>query len=204
MMGVNIQLSLKRAVDVCLGSILLVLIAPVLLAGCLAIRLTSPGNVLFAQLRWGINETRFYCLKLRTMYVDQARFQAIETAADAPGALAKPREDPRVTTVGRWLRKTSIDELPQLINVIRGEMSLVGPRPLVLHMLEPFHEIRRERCVLRPGITGLWQIRNRAKNTSVLDMWDDDLEYIRNFSLWLDAKTLLATLPAVLSSRGAH
>jgi lipopolysaccharide/colanic/teichoic acid biosynthesis glycosyltransferase len=200
----ELQFALKRGLDVFLGSFLLILLAPVLLASCIAIRLTSPGKAVFSQLRWGLNESRFHCLKLRTMYVDQSRFQAVAQTADRPGMLAKLRVDPRVTAVGRWLRKTSIDEFPQLLNVIRGEMSLVGPRPLVLHMLEPFPEIRRERCRFRPGITGLWQIRNREKNTSVLDMWDDDLEYIQNFSLWLDVKTLLATLPAVLSSRGAH
>lgn len=111
--------------------------------------------------------------------------------------------DPRVTSLGRWLRRTSIDELPQLFNVLRGDMSFVGPRPLVLPMLEPFHEARAARCAVRPGITGLWQIRNRHNNTHVCHMIADDTEYIRNFSIALDMRILLATPGEVLKGTGA-
>ena len=175
-----------------------------LLASCVAIRPTSPGKAIFSQPRWGLKENHFRCLKLRTMYVDQSRFHAIASTAATPGALAKSREDPRVTRTGRLLRKLSIDELPQLVNVVRGEMDSGGSAPARAAYVGAIPDIRRKRCSFRPGITGLWQIRNREKNTSVLDMWDDDLEYIENFSIWLDLKTLLATLPAVLSSKGAH
>ena len=110
--ALDMQLALKRGLDVCLASTLLLLFAPVLLAGCLAIRLTSPGKAVFPQLRWGLNECNFFCLKLRSMYVDQSPFQAALEMPDQPGALVKPRNDPRVTTVGRWLRRTSIEITP--------------------------------------------------------------------------------------------
>ena len=119
------------------------------------------------------------------------------------GTLIKLKEDPRLTPIGSFIRKTSIDELPQLFNVLKGDMSLVGPRPLVLHMMQPYPTIRRVRCMVRPGVTGLWQIRERANNTSVIVMMPHDLDYLRNYSLWLDIRILLATLPAVLWGTGA-
>jgi len=120
------------------------------------------------------------------------------------GVLLKLKNDPRVTSIGKLLRRTSIDELPQLFNVLRGDMSIVGPRPLVLHMMEPFPEIRAVRSVIRPGLTGLWQTRCRANNTSVMDMIDHDAEYIATFSLWLDLKIILATPGELLRGTGAH
>jgi lipopolysaccharide/colanic/teichoic acid biosynthesis glycosyltransferase len=140
------------------------------------------------------------------MYVDEAaNLKSQQSSEDrSRGTLLKLQNDPRVTRVGALLRKTSIDELPQLLNVLRGEMSLVGPRPLIIHMLEPFPEIREVRCVMRPGITGLWQIRHREFNTSVMDMIADDAEYIAHFSLLLDLQVLLATPWAVIRGNGAH
>jgi exopolysaccharide production protein ExoY len=123
--------------------------------------------------------------------------------SEQQGLLFKTRNDPRVTRVGALLRKTSIDELPQLLNVVRGEMSVVGPRPLVPHMLDPFPELRRIRSQVRPGITGLWQVSARHLNTSALQMAPYDLEYIKKFSLWLDLRILLKTPAAVLLAKGA-
>ncbi len=154
------------------------------------------------QKRWGLNERPFTCYKLRSMYPTQ---QAVsDPQILGPGVLHKPKHDARVTPVGTFLRRTSIDELPQLFIVLAGDMSLVGPRPLVLHMMESVPEIRSWRCAVKPGITGLWQLRNRQYNTSVLDMVQDDLEYIENFSVILDLKILIATIPAVVRGNGAH
>jgi len=119
------------------------------------------------------------------------------------GRLMKMDDDLRVTRIGRLIRRTSIDELPQLWNVLKGEMSIVGPRPLVIHMLEPYPEIRSLRCKVRPGITGLWQINDRANNLHVSSMLRYDIEYLENFSLQLDAKILLRTVRVVISGHGA-
>ena len=140
------------------------------------------------------------------MYVDQdSRVSADKVRAlQAQGILFKPKNDPRVTRVGAFLRKTSIDELPQLLNVLTGEMSLVGPRPLMLHMLDPYPELRRARGQMRPGITGLWQISARENNETALQMAHYDLTYIRNFSLWSDFRILLRTPAAVFFRKGAY
>jgi lipopolysaccharide/colanic/teichoic acid biosynthesis glycosyltransferase len=132
--------------------------------------------------------------------VDPSRNRELE----ARGILFKPKNDPRVTRVGAFLRKTSIDELPQLFNVLAGEMSLVGPRPLMLHMLDPYPELRAARGQMRPGITGLWQISARESNETALQMARYDLGYIRDFSLWVDFKILLRTPATVLFGKGAH
>jgi len=126
-----------------------------------------------------------------------------EQATTQDGTLLKMRHDPRVTPIGRWLRKTSVDELPQLWNVLCGEMSLVGPRPLIPFMLEGDQEFRQVRASVRPGLTGLWQIRDRVNNTSAAVMRPHDLEYIERFSLRLDFLILLRTIPAVLAGKGA-
>jgi exopolysaccharide production protein ExoY len=202
----SVQLACKRAFDTCGSLILIVFLSPALLATVLAIRLSSPGPALFRQKRWGRNGQQFVCWKFRTMYVDQDRFLSADTvqSVQAQGALLKLKKDPRVTPVGAFLRKTSIDELPQLFNVLRGEMSLVGPRPLMPHMLEPYPELRRVRCQVRPGITGLWQISARENNESALQMAPYDLAYIRRFTLWTDLKIMLKTPAAVWFGRGAY
>lgn len=203
--GVRAQLALKRAIDVVVGAALLVVSAPLFLAAAVAVRLSSVGPIFHRATRWALDQRQFECLKFRSMRVGpHAGVDPAELARLARrGEIYKTRDDPRVTRVGAILRRTSIDELPQLLHVVRGEMSLVGPRPLVLPMLEPFPEFRRVRCRMRPGLTGLWQIRDREHATSIHAMVPHDLEYLRHFSLWLDLKILARTLPAVLSGSGA-
>jgi exopolysaccharide production protein ExoY len=200
------QLCLKRGFDIVASALLIVIFSPLLLMSMLAVRLSSKGPMIFSQLRWGLKQRHFTCLKIRSMYLNQLDIPSplYTSKIDRQGLLWKRKHDPRVTRIGAVLRRTSIDELPQLFNVLRGDMSIVGPRPLVLHMLDPFPEIRDVRCVVRPGITGLWQIRNRANNTSVMDMLADDSEYIASFNLLLDVKILLATPLVVLRGGGAH
>ncbi len=202
----RLQLVFKRLLDLLVSTFLIVLIAPVLLPVLLIIRVTSRGPCIFSQARWGLNEEPFRCFKLRTMYVEHEDKLVGQQSAQGmqKGLLLKMKNDPRVTPFGALLRRTSFDEIPQLFNVFLGQMSLVGPRPLVLSMMEPFPEIREVRCVVRPGLTGLWQIRNRARNTSVLDMIADDVEYISHFSLLLDLKILLATPGEIIRGSGAY
>jgi exopolysaccharide production protein ExoY len=203
--SIRIQLALKRLIDIVGSFVLIVLLSPVLLLTTLAVRLTSPGPIVFLHKRWALQQGHFCCLKFRSMKVDNHKvFNSKEVQEiERTGTLLKLKKDPRLTPVGSFIRKTSIDELPQLLNVLKGDMSLVGPRPLVLHMMQPYPKIRRVRCMVRPGITGLWQIRDRANNTSVIGMMPHDMEYLLNFSLLLDLRILLATLPAVLWGTGA-
>jgi exopolysaccharide biosynthesis polyprenyl glycosylphosphotransferase len=199
----GIDFAMKRTFDVVVSSALLVLLSPVFLACAAAIRLTSRGPVFYRSIRPGIGLVPFSCLKFRTMYQDADRRQAeLEQLNEASGALFKIREDPRVTRVGRLLRRFSLDELPQLINVLRGEMSLVGPRPLPqrdFERLEPWH---RKRYLVLPGITGLWQVSGRSE----LD-FDDlvrlDFLYLERWSVFLDLTILVKTVPAVVTRRGA-
>jgi lipopolysaccharide/colanic/teichoic acid biosynthesis glycosyltransferase len=187
----------KRCVDVVAASLAIVFASPLLIAAAVAIRLSSPGPALFRQERRGRHARLFVMYKFRTMVATAS----VPTRSD--GALLKRRRDPRVTRVGAWLRRTSIDELPQLFNVIRGEMSLVGPRPLVPHMLEPYPEFHAIRALVRPGITGLWQIRDREHSTNASFMMAHDLEYIETMSVWRDLRILAATIGAVASARGS-
>lgn len=202
----RIELTIKRAFDIVFALLLLILLSPALLAAAICVRLSSRGPVLFKQERWGWREGKFICLKFRSMRVNQVDWMDPQTLSKATqsGVLVKPRNDPRVTRVGAFLRKTSIDELPQLFNVLRGDMSFVGPRPLMLHMLDIYPELRRVRSQVRPGITCIWQISARHKNTSALQMKPYDLDYIANFSLWLDLKILLRTPAAVLFTGSAY
>lgn len=185
--------------DVVLGAGLLLVFLPVLILAAVAIRAGSPGPALFSQARIGLDGRQFAALKLRTM---KGAVATVPLLSD--GTLVKPETDPRITSVGRILRRTSIDELPQLFNVVIGQMSLVGPRPLVPHMLAPYPRFASVRNMVRPGITGLWQIRDRANATHVRFMAHHDLEYIANFSLRQDLMILLLTPLRVLSGRGAR
>ena len=197
---------LKRCFDVVFATVLLLLLSPLLLAVAVVIRLHSPGPALFLQYRCGLGDRTFRMLKFRTMVVNQANVMdaAYVASLEGSGVLLKIKDDPRVTSVGKWLRRMSIDELPQLVNVMRGEMSIVGPRPLIPFMLNAAPEYLHERSLMRPGLTGLWQVRARAKNTSVFDMIEWDLKYIREFTLWLDLRILLSTFKAVIQGQGAH
>jgi exopolysaccharide biosynthesis polyprenyl glycosylphosphotransferase len=194
----------KRSFDVVVSALIIVVGAPLWVATALAIKLSSRGPVFYADERIGLGEQPFRMLKLRTMVADAALNQpALEAANEASGALFKIRNDPRVTSVGRVLRRFSIDELPNVVNVLRGQMSLVGPRPLPLRdhaRLEGWH---RRRSDVLPGMTGLWQIAGRS-DLSFDDLVRLDFYYLENWSLWLDITILVKTLPAVLSSRGAY
>ena len=196
----------KRVLDVGVAALALVALAPVLGGVAFAIRLTSRGPVLFRQPRTGRGGAEFGVLKFRSMYADaEARKHALAAQnAHADGQMFKIARDPRITPVGRLIRKTSIDELPQLVNVLRGEMSLVGPRPLIPQesagLVEDWHVRRLD---LRPGITGLWQISGRS-DVSFRDMVRLDYQYVAGWSVARDVEILLATLPAVVGGRGAY
>jgi exopolysaccharide biosynthesis polyprenyl glycosylphosphotransferase len=194
----------KRCMDVILSSAFLVLVAPLFLIVSLLIKLSSPGPVFFVQERVGLNKRRFKLYKFRTMIPDaEQKMREIEHLNEASGPVFKIKNDPRITTLGRILRKTSIDELPQLINVFRGDMSLVGPRPLPVRDYQGFDQdwVRR-RFSVRPGITCLWQVNGRS--SIQFDKWMElDMKYIDEWSLSLDLKILARTIPAVLKGSGA-
>jgi exopolysaccharide biosynthesis polyprenyl glycosylphosphotransferase len=193
----------KRAVDVVLSSLLLVLCAPVLGAAALAVRMADGPGVLFQQVRVGRDGQRFTIYKLRTMVPDaEERLGGLLRHNEASGPMFKMRQDPRVTQVGRFLRDTSVDELPQLWNVIRGDMSLVGPRPALPREAAQWDDPLRERLRVRPGITGPWQVHGRF--TASLDDYERlDVGYVDNWTLLGDLRILLRTLPAVLARSGA-
>ncbi len=194
----------KRAVDVVVAAVALLLLSPLLLIVALAIKLDSPGPVLFRQLRVGRGGRQFWFYKFRSMRADaeQAFWELVEQN-EVKGPIFKIRNDPRITRVGRFIRRTSIDELPQLFNVLQGDMSLVGPRPPIPHEVERYEDWHRRRLEVSPGITGLWQVSGRSLLTFdemvLLDLW-----YIENWSLGLDLKIILRTIPAVLLERGAY
>ena len=196
--------ALKRAFDVVVAALILVVGLPIWLVIAAVLKVTSRGPVLYSDPRIGLGEREFSMLKFRTMVEGAAREQhALESANEAGGALFKIRDDPRVTRVGRFLRRFSIDEIPNLLNVVRGEMSLVGPRPLPVrdhNRLEPWH---RRRSNVLPGMTGLWQIAGRS-NLPFDDLVRLDFYYLENWSLWLDITILLKTVPAVAARRGAY
>jgi len=197
------QLALKRLLDVAVSLLLLVLGFPVILVAALAIKLTSPGSVVFKQQRIGLNGRIFTLYKFRTM-IDNAheRLGELSHLNEMTGPVFKVKDDPRVTAVGRILRRFSLDELPQLWNVLKGDMSLVGPRPPIPEEVRSYHRWQRRRLSMKPGLTCLWQINGR--NNIDFDRWMQlDLQYIDNWSPSLDLKILLRTIPAVLSGRGA-
>ena len=196
----------KQALDLAVAFVLLVVLTPlVLLPVALAIRISSPGPVLFRQKRCGLNGRPFTMLKFRSM-VSNAEQRKHELAAlnEMGGPVFKVTNDPRITPIGRWLRKYSIDEFPQLINVLRGEMSLVGPRPLPVDEVSRFDDpAHRRRLSVRPGLTCLWQVSGRNQVRDFKDWVRLDLEYIDNWSFWLDLKILWRTIPVVLTGAGA-
>ncbi|MDQ4063855.1 MAG: sugar transferase [Actinomycetota bacterium] len=201
----NTQRSLKRLLDVTGSLFGLVLLSPLLLTVVALIKLTSPGPVFFKQKRVGADEKVFLCYKFRSMYQDAERRQAeLEARNEARGGVIfKIQNDPRITPIGQFIRRWSIDELPQLINVLLGEMSLVGPRPLPLRDFERMGELHKKRLAAIPGITGYWQTSGRS-DLSFEDMVRLDLYYIENWSLSLDIKIILKTVSAVLRHQGAY
>ena len=178
--------------------------APLLALIAALIRVTSPGPIFFVQERVGINKRRFEMYKFRSMSPDaEARLAEIEEFNELDGPVFKMRHDPRLTPIGKWLRRTSLDELPQLINVLKGDMSLVGPRPLPLRDYRGFYQdSHRRRLSIRPGLTGLWQVRGRS--SLPFERWMElDMKDIDEWSLSLDLRILLETIPAVLKGSGA-
>ena len=199
----GIDYALKRSFDLVVASVGLLLISPLLLAIAAAVRLSSRGPVIYRSIRPGIGCKPFACFKFRTMREHAEQIQAeLEPLNEQSGALFKIRQDPRLTGVGRLLRRFSLDELPQLVNVLRGEMSLVGPRPLPMRDFERLEEWHKKRYLVLPGITGLWQVAGRAE----LD-FDElvrlDFLYLEQWSMVVDLVVLLKTIPAVLTRRGA-
>jgi lipopolysaccharide/colanic/teichoic acid biosynthesis glycosyltransferase len=198
---------LKRAFDLPLAALLFVLLAPFMGAVALALRLSSPGPVFFRQKRLGRNGQPFDCLKFRSMRVDAElvlrRNPAIHARYVANGYKLPEGDDPRITPLGRLLRKTSLDELPQLFNVLRGEMSLVGPRPIVPAELSEYGRHANDFLAALPGVTGLWQVSGRSRigypQRALME-----LDYVYGWSLWRDLRILALTVPAVLSRNGAH
>ncbi len=197
------NLMLKRAMDIVVAGLTLAILSPLWLLIAAAVKLDSPGSIYFAQTRLGKDRRPFTALKFRSMYVDaEARLAELTAQNEATGPLFKMRDDPRVTRVGRWLRRTSLDELTQLWNVLRGEMSLVGPRPPLPSEVEQYQEWHLKRLAVAPGMTGLWQVTGRSE-IPFEEMVLSDLYYIENWSLGLDFQILLRTIPAVLTGRGA-
>ena len=194
----------KRVFDVALSGVGLLIVSPILLVSAIAIKCTSPGPVLFKQERVGRHGRTFEVLKLRTMVQDaEARLSEVMEQNESDGPLFKLKDDPRITRVGRILRKLSIDELPQLWNVVRGDMSLVGPRPALPREVDDWNEELHERLRVRPGITGMWQVSGRS-DSGFSEYQRLDLFYVDNWSIVIDMGILLRTIPAVISGRGAH
>ena len=197
--------ALKTALDRLGAAMFCIVLSPILAAIAVAVRLSSPGPVLFRQKRVGLHGREFDVLKFRTMYegADEKRDELLELN-EYDGVLFKIREDPRVTPVGRFLRRYSLDELPQLWNVLTGSMSLIGPRPPLQAEVERYpHDLRRRRLLVKPGMTGLWQVSGRSDLS-----WEEtvrlDLQYVENWSVLLDAAVMWKTLRAVVSGRGAY
>src|SRR5215470_4515373 len=197
-------LILKRLLDILGSSALVVLLMPVLIVTAILIKLTSRGPVFFRQERIGVNKRRFRIWKFRTMILGaESLISDLEGHNEVSGPVFKIKNDPRVNRLGKWLRRTSVDELPQLFNVLRGEMSLVGPRPLPVRDFEGFSEDwQRRRFSVRPGITCLWQVQGRS--AIGFERWMElDLQYLDEWSIWLDMKILAMTIPAVVKGSGA-
>jgi exopolysaccharide biosynthesis polyprenyl glycosylphosphotransferase len=200
----TVQLLVTRIVDIGLSVVGLVLGLPFWLCIALAIKLTSPGEVIYRQTRIGLSGRPFKVFKFRTMYKNADRgLDSLLEHNEAQGPIFKIKDDPRITPVGKFLRRTSFDEFPQLLNVIKGEMSLVGPRPPLPHEVALYADWQKERLSIKPGMTGLWQVRGRS-DISFDEGVLMDLYYIENWSLRLYFMILLRTIPAVLFSRGAY
>ena len=194
----------KRAFDTLVSAAMILVAAPIWAVLALAVKLDSPGPVFYRDRRIGLAEREFGMFKFRSMYVDAAERQAgLEAVNEASGPLFKIKDDPRVTRVGSILRRYSLDEFPQILNVLRGDMSLVGPRPLPLRDYVQLEDWHRKRYLVLPGMTGLWQVSGRI-DLSFDDLVRLDFYYLENWSIWLDISILAKTLPAVLARRGAY
>jgi exopolysaccharide biosynthesis polyprenyl glycosylphosphotransferase len=200
----GLDYAMKRTFDVIGASLILLALSPVLLGMALVVKLSSRGPVLYRSIRPGIGGAPFACLKFRTMYHDADQRQAdLESLNEASGAIFKIKDDPRLTPIGRNLRRFSLDELPQLINVLKGEMSLVGPRPLPMRDFDRLESWHKKRYLVLPGITGLWQVSGRS-DLDFDDLVRLDFLYLERWSPFLDLTILLKTIPAVLGRKGAY
>ena len=194
----------KRALDIAVASTLILLLLPVLVCVAIGIKLSSPGSIFFMQERIGLNKRRFKIYKFRTMVPNAEKLMVdLEVHNEVAGPVFKMKNDPRVTPIGQFLRRSSIDELPQLLNVLKGDMSLVGPRPMAIRDFHGFNEDwQRRRFSMKPGMTCLWQVNGRS--AIPFEQWMLlDLQYMDEWSLWLDLKILFKTVPAVLKGAGA-
>jgi exopolysaccharide biosynthesis polyprenyl glycosylphosphotransferase len=195
---------LKRSFDVIVSLLILIVLCIPLLIISLFIQIDSPGPAIFSQDRMGFLGKKFKLYKFRTMVIDaDRRIDELKPMSDRPGPVFKMKNDPRITHFGKWLRRMSLDEIPQIFNVLKGDMSLVGPRPQVLWEAAHYDEHAKKRLRVKPGITGLWQVSGRAA-LSYEEMIDLDVFYLENWSLGLDLKILIRTLPAVFAKEGAY
>lgn len=195
---------IKRLMDVVFSAIALIVLSPIMLIVAVAIKLEDiKGPILFSQERVGYLGKKFKMYKFRSMYVDaEERLHEIQHLNEQTGPVFKMKDDPRITKVGKFIRKTSLDELPQLINILKGEMSMVGPRPALLREVVQYNDYQKQRLLVKPGLTCIWQVSGR--NNIGFDEWVElDLEYIENQSLGLDIKLILQTIPALLGDRNA-
>ena len=199
-----IYLFIKRLMDIMGASIGIILTAPIMLVIAILVKLEDPnGPILFSQIRNGEYPKTFKMYKFRSMYVDaEERLEEIMHLNEQSGPAFKIKDDPRITKVGKFIRKTSLDELPQLFNVLKGDMSLVGPRPAIPREVEQYTPYQRQRLLVKPGLTCIWQVSGR--NNIGFDEWVDlDIKYIKTRNLWLDIKLILLTIPAMLGDENA-
>ena len=198
-----LALAAKRLFDIVVSATALLLLAPLFLVVAIVVAVESPGPIFFRQTRVGLNGRAFVMYKFRSMYADaEQRLEALLALNEMDGPVFKMRDDPRITRIGRFIRKTSIDELPQFWNVLCGEMSIVGPRPPIPAEVRQYKRWQRRRLSVKPGITCTWQVSGR--NGIDFEQWMQlDLDYIDNWSLWKDLQIFVKTIPAVLTSRGA-
>lgn len=199
-----VYLVLKRLIDIVGASFGLLLASPIMLIVAILIKLEDPkGPIFFSQIRNGAYPTTFKMYKFRSMYIDaEERLQELMHLNEQSGPAFKIKDDPRITKIGKFIRKTSLDELPQLFNVLRGDMSLVGPRPAIPREVEQYTDYQKQRLFVKPGLTCIWQVSGR--NNIEFDQWVElDIEYIKTRSLWLDIKLILLTIPALLGDENA-
>lgn len=198
-------LLIKRSIDL-VGSVLgLIILSPIFLIVAILIKIEDPkGPVFFKQIRVGKEEKEFKIYKFRSMVTDaEEKLNNLLKLNEVSGAMFKMKDDPRVTRIGKFIRKTSIDELPQLLNVLKGEMSLVGPRPALPREVVEYHPLDKQRLLVIPGCTGLWQISGRS-NLSFEQMVELDIHYIKNRNVWLDLKIMIKTIFVLVGSKGAY
>ncbi|UFH52250.1 sugar transferase [Spirosoma sp. KNUC1025] len=203
----SLQLVLKRIFDIVFSAMIIMITSPVMLLTALLIKITSKGPVLYSQYRVGLNGHHFKCYKFRSMNYNNSVINSKHTdviLSESTGIIKKSKNDSRITSVGKIIRKSSIDELPQFFNVLKGDMSVIGPRPLVPSMLTHYPQFYNVRCLIKPGISGLWQIRDREHNTSAEFMFVHDTEYLKKFNLLLDLKIIFITPISVISGKGAY